>query len=154
MQLFSAFSVRKGRFVVWKAKFRDGLVLENFDTLGRERVFGDIFKQSSSLESLSVVVGDKTYSVRMDDGFFSVVTTTGNNGFFVLDPETYNVNTLENIRPIYFVRETVNFTASIGQVGPTNTNFTALGFQATHKGKNIKRYLAIFPNGSFIVKDN
>ncbi|KKL74472.1 hypothetical protein LCGC14_2064580, partial [marine sediment metagenome] len=61
-----------------------------------------------------------------------------------------------NIRPIYFVRETVELAVhaqALFSEGPPTTNFTALGFQANFNGRNIKRYLAILPNGSFVIRN-
>ncbi|KKL13070.1 hypothetical protein LCGC14_2529420, partial [marine sediment metagenome] len=37
--------------------------------------------------------------------------------------------------------------------GPPSVNFIALGFQANFNGQNIKRYLAILPNGAFVIRD-
>lgn len=137
---------------MWRAIFKDDTFLDEFDN-GKERLFGEVLKRLNDLKSLSIIVGDKKYSVEMLNGFFSISSNKENSGFFVLDNEVYNEKTLENIRPIYFVRETVNFTLACTQVGPTKTNFVALGFQAIFKGKNIKRYLAIYPTGDFVIKD-
>jgi len=138
---------------MWRAEFNDNTFLDEFDSKGNEILFGNVLKRLNDLKVLSIILGNKIFSVRMRDGLFSISSNKESNQFFVLDNETYNENTLENMRPIYFVRETVNFTLQCTQVGPTRTNFVALGFQANYKGKNIKRYLAIFPTGNFIIKD-
>lgn len=138
---------------MWSAVFKDKTVLQEFDELGREHPFGKVLTRLPELESLSIIIGSNKYLVNMYNGSFSISSNGTVNNFFALDPEIYNSNTLENIRPIYFVRETIKFDLNTNtSVGPTKLNFTALGFQATYKGRNIKRYLAIFDTGTFVVK--
>ena len=139
---------------MWSAVFKDKTVLNEFDELNREHPFGKVLQRLTELDNLSIIIGSNKYSVKMIDGSFSINSNGTINNFFALDPEVYNSTTLENIRPIYFVRETINFNLNTtAQIGPTRLNFTALGFQASYKGKNIKRYLAIFDNGEFVIKD-
>jgi hypothetical protein len=141
---------------MWKAEFNDNTILQEIDELGRERSFGDVLKRVTELTKLAIIMGNKQYSVKLNDGKFSILTGEASNDFYTLDTDVYNIDTLENIRPIYFVRETVKLSTSgsNGKGENCKVNFVALGFQASYNGKNIKRYLAIFPDGQFIVKDN
>ena len=90
----------------------------------------------------------------MADGRFSSNISGDINHFFASDVD---ITALTNIRPIYFVRETVQLTIYANTLSSEGSspgvNFTALGFQANLDGRNITRYLAILPNGTFIIKD-
>lgn len=135
---------------MWKAQFSDGKVLDAFDKDGQEILFRKVLDRLGDLENLSIIVGNKTFTVRMSDGRFSIINGEEHH-FFALDAVD-----LKHIRPIYFIRETVNFDICEKvpvALGPPRVNFTALGFQASLNGHNIKRYLAIFPDGSFVIKD-
>jgi hypothetical protein len=130
---------------MWQAKFSNGEVLNEFNAEGNEVLFGKVLERISSLESLSIILNDRIFTVRLSDGRFNI----NDNHFFIsgIDPAL-----LTNIRPIYFVRETVNFNARLVG-GKSEVNFTALGFQANINGRNIKHYLAILPDGSFIIRN-
>lgn len=136
---------------MWQAKFDNDETLSEFNAEGQEVLFGKVLARLDDLESLSIVLGNKIFTVRMADGRFSRIINGAVNHFFA--PGT-DVMPLVNIRPIYFVRETVRlgtYTASVSS--PPKVNFTALGFQANHNGRNIKRYLAILPDGTYTIKD-
>ena len=138
---------------MWKAQFSDGEVLEEFDMNGQEVLFRKVLDRLDDLENLSIIVGDKIYVVRMSDGRFSIIFKGEEHHFFALDAD---VADLKCIRPIYFVRETINF-GTQGKVpialGSPKVNLTALGFQANLNGHNVKRYLTIFPDETFVIKD-
>ncbi len=143
---------------MWRAQFSNGNILEKFDKNGQEVLFKKVLDRLDDLENLSVILGNKTYTVRMSDGRFSICITDTESlrtesHFFALDVDVID---LKHIRPIYFVRETVNLSTQ-GKIptvlGPSRINFIAVGFQASFKGHNVKRYLAIFPDGTFVVKD-
>ncbi|MCK4826879.1 hypothetical protein KA005_64685 [bacterium] len=135
---------------MWKAQFSNDEILEEFDTNGQEIPFRKVLDKLDDLENLSIVVGDKIYIVRMLDGRFSIIFKGEEHHFFALDTD---VADLEHIRPIYFVRETVDFSTLGKTPGPPKINFTALGFQANLNGYNLKRYLTIFSDGTFCIKD-
>ena len=136
---------------MWKAQFSNGDILEKFDEKGQEILFRKVLDRLDDLENLSIIIGNKTYVVRMSDGRFSVISRGEKHHFFALDAVD-----LKCIRPIYFVRETINF-GTQGKVpialGPPRVNFVALGFQANLNGHNVKRYLTIFPDETFVIKD-
>ncbi len=139
---------------MWQAKFSNGEILNEFNVDGQEILFGKVLKRLDDLESLSIILDDKTFTVRMIDGRFSSNISGDINHFFASDVD---ITALKNIRPIYFVRETIKLaiysnTSSFGGSSP-DVNFTALGFQANLDGRNITKYLAILPNGTFIIKD-
>ena len=140
---------------MWQAKFSNGDIIREINSKGQEILFGKVLARDD-LESLSILLGNKMFTVRMEDGRFSS-NNSGLNGdenhFFASDIDTA---ALKNIRPIYFVRETVLLSINaraLSSDGPPAVNFTALGFQANLNGHNIKRYLAIFPNGLFVIRD-
>ncbi len=142
---------------MWRAQFSNGNILEKFDKNGQEVLFKKVLDRLDDLENLSVISENKTYTVRMSDGRFSMSINTESlhleSHFFALDVDVID---LKHIRPIYFVRETVNLSTQ-GKIptvlGPSRINFIAVGFQASFNGRNVKRYLAIFPDGTFVVKD-
>lgn len=138
---------------MWRAQFSNGEVLEEFNKKGQEVLFKKVLDRLNDLENLSIVLGDKTYTVRMTDGRFSIIFNAVEHHFFTLDVDAVD---LKCIRPIYFVRETINF-GTQGNVPkalePPRVNFVALGFQANLNGRNVKRYLTIFPDGIFVIKD-
>lgn len=137
---------------MWQAKFSDGEVLNEFNDKGQEILFSQVLERLDNLESLSIILGDKMFTVRMLDGRFSSNINGDVNHFFASDVD---ITALTNIRPIYFVRETIQIGIHanvLSSEGPPAVNFTALGFQANFNGCNIKRYLAILPNGSFVVR--
>lgn len=139
---------------MWQAKFNGGEVLNEFNSAGHEILFGKVLERLDTLESLSIILKNKTFTVSMIDSKFSFTGGNGDeNHFYAAD---IDVATLTNIRPIYFIRETVKLALHANQQSfesssPT-VNFIALGFQANSNGDNIKRYLAILPNGSFVIK--
>ena len=138
---------------MWQAKFSNGEVLSEFNDEGQEILFGQVLERLDDLESLSIILGNKMFTVRMSDGRFSSDINNGENHFFASDVD---ITALTNIRPIYFVRETVQIGTHaniLSSGGSPAVNFTALGFQANFNGHNIKRYLAILPNGSFVIRD-
>lgn len=139
---------------MWQAKFSNGEVLNEVDAENHEVLFSEVLKRSDTLESLSIILEDKIFTVRMTDGRFSISINGDVNHFFAVDAAT---TSLSNIRPIYFVREVVYLMTradtGLSQSSSPNINFTALGFQANFEGRNVKRYLAIFPNGTFVIKD-
>jgi len=139
---------------MWQAKFSNGETLNEFNVEGQEILFGKVLKRLDDLESLSVILDDKTFTVRMTDGRFSSSISGDINYFFASDVD---ITALTNIRPIYFVRETIKLAIGVNVLSSEGSspdvNFTALGFQANLDGRNITRYLAILPNGTFIVKD-
>ena len=136
---------------MWQAKFKNGEVLNEFDKKGQEVLFRKVLDRND-LESLSIILKDKVFTVRMSDGRFSFCVNEIENHFFASDVDT---TSLAHIRPIYFVRETVQFNAlasALTSAGPPKTNFIALGWQANCNGRNVKRYLAILPTNTFIIK--
>lgn len=139
---------------MWQAKFSNGEVLNEVDAENHEVLFSEVLKRSDTLESLSIILEDKIFTVRMSDGRFSISINGDVNHFFAVDAVT---TSLSNIRPIYFVREVVylmtRVDTGLSQSSSPNINFIALGFQANFEGRNVKRYLAIFPNGTFVIKD-
>lgn len=138
---------------MWKAQFNNDEVLEEFDVNGQEISFRKVLDRLDNLKNLSIVLEDKIYIVRMSDGRFSTIFKGEKHHFFALDADVVD---LKCIRPIYFVRETINF-GTQGNVpitlGPPKVNFVALGFQANLNGHNVKRYLTIFPDGTYVIKD-
>lgn len=135
---------------MWKAQFSNGEILEEFDVHGQEVPFRKVVDRLNDLENLSIVLGDKTYVVRILDGRFSIIFKGKEHHFFALDADAID---LKCIRPIYFVRETVDLGTLGKALGPPRVNFIALGFQANLNGHNIKRYLTIFPDETFVIKD-
>jgi len=138
---------------MWRAQFSNGEVLEEFDKNGQEIPFRKVLDRLDDLENLSIVVDDNIYTVRMSDGRFSTIFKEKEHHFFALDADAVE---LKSIRPIYFVRETVNFGAQTNTpviLGPPRVNFVALGFQSNLNGHNIKRYLTIFQDGTFVIRD-
>lgn len=135
---------------MWRAQFSNGDILEEFNEKGQEIPFRKVLDRLDDLENLSIVLGNRVYTVRMADGRFSTIVDGKEGHFFALDVD---VADLKHIRPIYFVRETVDFNVQRGPLGPPRINFVAVGFQANLNGCNVKRYLEIFPNATFIIKD-
>ena len=138
---------------MWQAKFSDGEVLNEITSEGKEILFSNVLKRLDDLESLSIILGDTMFTVRMLDGRFSSSINNDTKHFFA---SGVDISSLTSIRPIYFVRETIKFAVhanALSANGPANVRFTALGFQANFKGRNIKRYLAILPNSTFIIMD-
>ena len=144
---------------MWQAKFKDGKVVSEFfirKGLKVEQSFNIVIKNISDLDTLSIVQKSKVFSIRMSDSKFKVIQDTVPFEFYAVSLETINLNKLTNIRPIYFVRETVEFKENNGHVdfkaNPGAVNFTALGFQGNIDGQNIKRYLEILPDGTFTIE--
>jgi hypothetical protein len=144
---------------MWKAKFKDGSTLQEFDDSGKNEVlFGKVMARVTELETLSILLtSSKSFTIRFTDGRF----TLSNNGvdihIYGFDFQKYDIFKLTNIRPIYFVRETVDFNIGARKglqvASQPQINFIALGFQANYENKNIKRYLLISPGGDSLIKD-
>lgn len=127
--------------------------------------FEDIVKVSLQLKrdphpiSLAVAVAGNIYIIRMADGLFSILSeslysttfATGDCKFYATDIPP---NELTNIRPIWFLRESVQLSTSTRkQTSSPSVVCTALGFQANHNGRNIKRILYIYPDSEFVIGD-
>ncbi len=135
---------------MWRAQFSNEDILEEFDKEGQEILFRKVLDRLDDLKNLSIVLENRVYTVRMADGRFSIVIDGKEGHFFALDVDAAD---LKHIRPIYFVRETINFNVQRGPLGPPKANFVAVGFQANLNGCNVKRYLEIFPDTTFLIKD-
>lgn len=142
---------------MWRAIFEDGTVLDGVTEDGKERSFSNVLNRVQTLKNLSVFQDAKKFTVSMDDGKFTVDIGGVENIFYATDYMTSFSNKLENIRPIYFIRETVQFQVAMRQISgvasPAVRQFTGLGFQANLDGKNIKRYLAILSDGMYTIED-
>lgn len=145
---------------MWQAVFNDGTVLSSIaqvdgDTV--ERSFSAVINSLEKLDSLSVIQGARKFTVRMSDGRFTTSISGVDCDFYATDYITTFQKKLNNIRPIYFVRETVEFSTVAQQHMGTGSVptlvFTALGFQTNVDGVNIKRYLAILPDGTYTIED-
>ena len=142
---------------MWRAKFKNGQVIDEIiqkNGKPEERSFGMVLADLPNLESLSIVQGTRTFTVRMEDGLFTVNTSGIDQNFYALDSLTTSSNKLENIRPIYFIRDLIEFKLGLTPLLPEigKPVFTALGFQANIDGANIKRYLEIFPDGTYFIE--
>lgn len=144
---------------MWKAVFEDGTTLEEYNKFGQEILFAEVMKRVDSLVTLTIILSStKTFTVRLKDGRFTTMVDGVENHFYGFDVTQYDVSAFTNIRPIYFVRETVDFHINQGPAGAVHgsaprVNFVALGFQANYQGKSFKRYLAIYPDGKYWIKD-
>ncbi len=144
---------------MWQAVFNTGIVLESITQVEGhtvERSFSAVMNSLETLESLSVIQGARKVTVRMSDGRFTTSISGVDYDFYATDYATTFQKKLENIRPIYFIRETVEFKTTaqqhMGVGSPAALVFTALGFQANVDGVNIKRYLAILPDGMYTIE--
>lgn len=140
---------------MWHAKFIDGTFLSEYSETGEEILFGEVMRRVGDLESLSIILQNgKIFTVRLRDGRFTVDIDGKLNHFYGFDIEKYDVTQFKNIRPIYFMREVAEFAIGKGPGGvcAPRTVFTAVGFQANHAGENLKVYLAIYPDGKYIVR--
>ncbi len=135
--------------VSWHAGFRDGSRLDQFDKNGNEILFGAVKNRFNELKVLSISQGEIQYTVSLLDGMFSI----GGKCLYVLDTNIYPPEKLENIRPIYFERWKHDFSASGGHQLKKEHLFTAIGFQANYNGRNIKRYLEIYPSGDCKIRE-
>ncbi|KKM95542.1 hypothetical protein LCGC14_1187080, partial [marine sediment metagenome] len=95
---------------MWQATFSNGEVLNESNAEGQEILFGKVLKRLDDLESLSIILDNKIFTVRMVDGRFSTSINGDTNHFFASDVD---ITSLTNIRPIYFIRETVQITAHV-----------------------------------------
>lgn len=145
---------------MWQASFKDGKVIDSIVQVGGsavEQSFAVVLNDLENLDHLSVIQGARKFTVRMLDGRFTVNISGVNCDFYATDHATTFSGKLENIRPIYFIRETVEFKQSaqvhLGAASDPSLVFTALGFQANVDGVNIKRYLAILPDGMYTIED-
>ncbi len=142
---------------MWHAIFKDGSELKEFDKFGKEVLFSKVMTRVQDLKTLSIILSSsKIFTVHLQDTQFTVTIDGKKNYFYGFDVQKYNITKLTNIRPIYFVRETVKLQVnnSSGTGSSPHVNFVALGFQANYdKNKNVKRYLAIYPDGKYSINN-
>lgn len=146
---------------MWQARFKNGKVIDEFVTLpggneSTETSFRVVMNDIDNLESLAIVQGTRLFTVNMSDGKFTVTISGISHDFYATSLRTTFEKKLVNIRPVYFVRETVLFAEGVQHLSralPPSIEFVALGFQANLDGANIKRYLAILPNGMYHIED-
>ena len=150
---------------MWRAYFQNGFVIDEFsyDDTGKvthERGFNHVLDRHDILEKLSIILdnGD-VFTLDITKGLFSVnKKDQGVVNFFGLPQDKCAQETLSNVRIIYFTHETIHMKVRsslndiIGVQKPV-VQFTALGFQAlTPDGRNIQRYLAVYPDGLFDLR--
>jgi len=133
--------------------FNDKSRLEQYDKDGNEIPFGKVKERFKDLRSLSISqverCMEKFYMVSLLDGMFHI----DGRCMYLLDTNTYPLKELKNIRPIYFERWLQDFSATSGKPLQHKRLFTAIGFQCNFKGKNVKRYLEVYPSGDCKVRD-
>lgn len=141
---------------MWRAYFRDGFVVHQYREDGEERGFNHVLDRHDKLEKLTVDLSNgDVFAVDITKGLFTV---TKNNQsrihFYGLPQDTCAQETLSNVRIIYFSRESVQMALNnIAGSHAAHVHFFALGFQANlSNGKNIQRYLAIYPDGTFDIR--
>jgi hypothetical protein len=142
---------------MWRAVFTDGSILEEYDQFGKEILFSEVMKCVEKLQTLSIVLSStKTFTIRLKDGRFTIRNDGRDEHFYGYDVTKYDIEKFLNIRPIYFVRETVDFNINNGpgKCTASRVNFVALGFQVNYNDKNFKRYLVIYPDGKYLITDS
>ena len=141
---------------MWKARLKDGSEISQFNAAGEEVMFSEVLRNLPNLDTFLFTQGSRQYSVSMDDGKFTA-TNSGISSDFYATSLKIDRSKLENIRPIFFVRETVEFKvefrAGTGEPISATVNLHGVGFQANLNGVNIKRYLAILPDGTYTIED-
>ena len=137
----------------WRAEFNDDSHLNQFNDKGDEIQFQKVLDRIKDLKSLSVSQVEscieKFYRVSLLDGMFVIEGRC----IYILDTNIYPLKELKNIRPIYFERWKHDFSATSGKSLGKMRLFTAVGFQANFKGKNVKRYLEVYPSGDCKVRN-
>jgi len=139
---------------MWRAYFNDGTSISEFNDDGIEIQFKQVLNRVDMLTRLSIVLDSgEIFTVNMYTGQFSVVNNTQEREFYINNDK---LDTLQNVRPIYFIRETVQIATtmntSFGTASVPQMNFIGLGIQGNVGDKNIQRYLEIYPNGRYIPK--
>jgi len=145
---------------MWRAVFTDGKVISEVekskDGREKEHTFKEVLDNLDTLENLSVIQNNIIFTVSMKSTKFTINIEGIEQNFYALDKETVFFKALKNIRPIYFIRERIDFKVGINRIPkqefPTRKEFIALGFQASLNDQNIKRYLAISPSGLFTIE--
>jgi hypothetical protein len=135
--------------MIWHATFKDGSSLCQYDDQKREVQFRKVLDRLTDLKTFSISWGKYAYTVSLSDGMFTIK----NIHMYILDTNIYPPNELENIRPIYFERWQQDFEIPAGRSLGQKLLFTALGFQALCKGKNVKRYLEVYHSGDVKVRE-
>ena len=130
---------------VWIATFEDETQITS-----KIHTFKNVLDRLEELASLAVVQGKNVFTVNMKTTEFTVGVEGYRFSFFATSREEVMYG-VENIRPIYFTREQVLFSA-VKAISAPQVIFTGLGFQANVDGANIKRYLAINPDGTFTIE--
>jgi hypothetical protein len=132
----------------WQAEFVNGETLSQYDENNKERLFKCVLDRIKELKTLSVIINNTVYKIDLTNTKFTINFVS----CYLID---INPDELENIRPIYFIREQVslNLNETDKQHTPA-TLFTALGFQANYNGRNVKRVIAIFNNGTWVLHEN
>lgn len=147
---------------MWQAAFHDGTLINEEEIVDGRKIihpFSEVLKNLEKLQSLSIVQTTRKYTVNMITGKFDVTVSGIPIQFFATGHALVESDAIENIRPIYFVREVIELAQAKVMSGGNFTGprpkvkFTALGFQGNVDGANIKRYLAILPDGTFTIED-
>lgn len=144
---------------MWTVTFRDGSVLKGNDVLSSK-----VFARSNEIVLLEhKTIGNDRLVLDLTNGLFLLVKNGANTAlqFYGLPQEQYPQSSLSNVRVIYFIREYVelklasNGVIASGASQKPQTCFVGIGFQAnTADGRNVKRVVAIYPNGDLDIRDN
>lgn len=109
----------------WRAHYRDGSTLDEFDADGRDHGFADVDQSRlAAFELLPAADGLQR----------AVLLVTG------------------DLRPIFFRRRTVTVSQSGESEEPVSIH--VLGWQRTVAGQNVKSFTAYYPDGSVLVTDD
>lgn len=133
---------------MWFVKFKDNSGILGRLPDGTEVPFGRVLPRLSEVAIIGYTINQKTILVDLSTG---VITINGTATFRPMRQEEFAK--LKDVRPIYFVRERVDFAHNFSATGAVL--FTAIGFQGnTEDGRSVKRILEIDDTGHFDIVDN
>lgn len=124
----------------WEALFNDSSVVMQFDQDNKEHLFKEVKDKFDQLQYFILYHTSQNlyFMVNLEKGII------GNNTNQFLETETK-----DNIRLIYFRRNTVNLNSNLQEINRTIVYF--LGFQYIKNGKNEKVLLQIDSQGNWKI---
>lgn len=129
---------------MWSAQFKNGEVVNQFNKDKKDVPFRAILNREEDLEKFTVTFANTTCNVNLRNGIFTLTKNGIPITICTLNSDKYKKLTEFKYRLIYFQRCIEQMALSGNQSGIL---FTAVGWQMTENGKNIKRILKIHGSG-------
>lgn len=131
----------------WKAHFSNAKTLEQYNAIGKERLFKEVLDRQDELEVFELIGDGKIYQVDLRTGKFFIKGVE----FFPITESDFKKPLRDvHYRLIYYKRNQT--TVTLNAIKKPEVLCYLLGWQALVDGKNYQRIMHIYPDGKVEIK--